>query len=430
MSIVRAAVIATGRASTLRTSISMNHLLRHQQQHAGALCSAMSTLGKGPASSQAAPAVSPEASSTAARLDGGGGGAGMASRSIGTKKKIGEKVAGEEIRPGARSQVHFRATANKHPLGLGPSQDKKGKEWSMPAEIWSDDELNSIQVTHKEPEEAVDHFAYRGVRFLRWSFDVLAGFKTGVVDEHKYLNRVIFLETVAGIPGMVAGTLRHLTSLRRMRRDHGWIHTLLEEAENERMHLLTFLKLKQPGPIFRFAVLISQGVMFNAFFLAYIISPKTCHRFVGYIEEEAVHTYTVPRRAGVYPSQLLKDLDDNKLPLFSNLPAPAIAKSYWKLGDEAMFRDLVLAVRADEANHRVVNHTFADMHKEFKEDSVNPFSIHANVARYSDGGVKAPAVADIANGDFDANSDAAQKQQKEQQQRDEEMEGGKDNKPK
>lgn len=105
MSIVRAAVIATGRASTLRTSISMNHLLRHQQQHAGALCSAMSTLGKGPASSQAAPAVSPEASSTAARLDGGGGGAGMASRSIGTKKKIGEKVAGEEIRPGARSQV-------------------------------------------------------------------------------------------------------------------------------------------------------------------------------------------------------------------------------------------------------------------------------------------------------------------------------------
>lgn len=51
---------------------------------------------------------------------------------------------------------------------------------------------------------------------------------------------------------------------------------------------------------------------------------------------------------------------------------------------------------------------------------MNPFSIHANVARYSDGGVKAPTVADIANGDFDASSTAAQKQQKEQQQRDEE----------
>ena len=46
-------------------------------------------------------------------------------------------------------------------------------------------------------------------------------------------------------------------------------------------------------------------------------------------------------------SQLLNDLDDNKLPLFSNLRAPAIAKSYWKLGDDAMFRDLVLAVRCE-----------------------------------------------------------------------------------
>ena len=62
------------------------------------------------------------------------------------------------------------------------------------------------------------------------------------------------------------------------------------------MHLLTFLKLKKPGPIFRFMVLVSQGVMFNAFFLTYLISPKTCHRFVGYIEEEAVHTYTTVRQ--------------------------------------------------------------------------------------------------------------------------------------
>ncbi len=52
--------------------------------------------------------------------------------------------------------------------------------------------------------------------------------------------------------------LRHLRSLRRMDRDHGWIHTLLEEAENERMHLLTFLKLRQPGPIFRLSVILTQ----------------------------------------------------------------------------------------------------------------------------------------------------------------------------
>lgn len=70
-------------------------------------------------------------------------------------------------------------------------------------------------------------------------------------------KRILFLETIAGVPGMVAAVLRHLRSLRLMvsgisasptlcpplsgvlqRRDAGWIHTLLEEAENERMHLM------------------------------------------------------------------------------------------------------------------------------------------------------------------------------------------------
>ena len=54
------------------------------------------------------------------------------------------------------------------------------------------------------------------------------------------------------------GMLRHLRSLRRMDHDHGWIHTLLEEAENERMHLLTFIRLKQPGPLFRLSVVATQ----------------------------------------------------------------------------------------------------------------------------------------------------------------------------
>ncbi|CAM9114341.1 unnamed protein product [Discosporangium mesarthrocarpum] len=249
----------------------------------------------------------------------------------------------------------------------------------------------SSQVTHKEPEEVIDYAALGTVRFLRTSFDVLAGFKTGPVNEHKYLNRIIFLETVAGIPGMVAGALRHLSSLRRMKRDHGWIHTLLEEAENERMHLLTFLKLKKPGPMFRGMVIISQGVMFNLFFLTYLLSPKSCHRFVGYIEEEAVHTYTT----------LLEEIDNGKLPLFTSLPAPAIAKSYWGLDREAMFRDVILAVRADEANHRVVNHTFADMHKEFKQDAVNPFNVHSRVTEYStaSGLTPPPSIASTTDSD-------------------------------
>jgi threonyl-tRNA synthetase len=75
--------------------------------------------------------------------------------------------------------------------------------------------------------------------------------------------------------------LRHMRSLRSMRRDNGWIHTLLEEAENERMHLLTFMQLRQPGMAFRGAVLAGQGVFFNLYLVMYTFFPKTCHSFVG-----------------------------------------------------------------------------------------------------------------------------------------------------
>lgn len=56
-----------------------------------------------------------------------------------------------------------------------------------------------------------------------------------------------------------------------MQRDHGWIHILLSEAENERMHLLTFLELRNPGWIFRVFVLLGQGVFFKYKFLFNII---------------------------------------------------------------------------------------------------------------------------------------------------------------
>ena len=68
---------------------------------------------------------------------------------------------------------------------------------------------------------------------VRLAFDTATGYGPNMT-ESKWLQRMIFLETIAGVPGMVAGMLRHLRSLRLMQRDNGWIHTLLEEAENER----------------------------------------------------------------------------------------------------------------------------------------------------------------------------------------------------
>lgn len=130
------------------------------------------------------------------------------------------------------------------------------------------------------------------------------------------------------------------------------IETLLEEAFNERMHLLTFLKLAEPGWFMRLMVLGAQGVFFNGFFLSYLISPRICHRFVGYLEEEAVITYT----------RAIQELEDGKLPEWNTLEAPEIAVQYWQMPEgQRTMRDLLLYIRADEAKHREVNHTLGNL---------------------------------------------------------------------
>lgn len=230
--------------------------------------------------------------------------------------------------------------------------------------VYSQEYVESVKPKHLPAEKVYQRIAYGAIQTVRWTFDKVTGYGPQMT-EAKWLQRIIFLETVAGVPGMVAGMLRHMGSLRSMRRDHGWIHTLLEEAENERMHLLTFLKIRQPGPVFRAMVIVAQGVFFNAYFVAYLISPKTCHALVGYLEEEAVKTYT----------HCLEDLDKGKIPEWKDKQAPPLAKVYWKLKDDATMRDLILAVRADEACHSHVNHTFSRM----KTTDDNPFTVGSHM---------------------------------------------------
>lgn len=198
---------------------------------------------------------------------------------------------------------------------------------------------NEIQRTHYSPRDFSDSVAYRFVRFMRFFADM---FFAG-----RYGHRAVVLETVAAVPGMVAGNIQHLRSLRRMKDDDGWIHTLLEEAENERMHLLTFIQVAQPSVFERVLIIIAQGVFYNAFFLLYLLSSKTAHRIVGYLEEEAVYSYT----------EYLEGVDSGK---YENVAAPQIAIDYWQLPQEARLREVIVAVRADEAKHRDVNHGFAD----------------------------------------------------------------------
>lgn len=99
-------------------------------------------------------------------------------------------------------------------------------------------------------------------------------------------------------------------------------------------------------------VLGAQGVFFNGFFLSYLISPRICHRFVGYLEEEAVLTYT----------RAIKELEDGHLPEWESLKAPEIAVNYWQMPeDQRTMKDLLLYIRADEAKHREVNHTLSNL---------------------------------------------------------------------
>jgi ubiquinol oxidase len=44
-----------------------------------------------------------------------------------------------------------------------------------------------------------------------------------------------------------------------------------------------------------------------------------------------------------------------------NIPAPEIAINYWNLPLNATLKDVVKVIRDDEAGHRDVNHSFADI---------------------------------------------------------------------
>ena len=196
-------------------------------------------------------------------------------------------------------------------------------------------------------EPAIHHRAAGLSDYFALSFTKLLRFCADTFFAKRYGHRAVVLETVAGVPGMVGAMITHLTALRRMKDDEGWIRTLMEEAENERMHLMTFIEIAQPNLFERLVIISVQWVFWIGFFLLYLVSRRTAHRSVGYFEEEAVLSYT----------HYLKEIDEGRSP---NVPAPEIAKRYWGLPEDSTLRDVVLVVRADEAHHRDVNHGFAN----------------------------------------------------------------------
>jgi hypothetical protein len=168
-----------------------------------------------------------------------------------------------------------------------PSIKRTDEDWTLIHPLWKDTYVNRVSYTHMPPNSLSDKLAMWTIQAIRFNFDWMSGYSFGPLTEKKAITRMVFLETVAGVPGSIGAIVRHLASLRRMRRDGGFIATLMAEAENERMHLLTALEVRKPGPFMKAMVFLTQGIFFNFFWVAYLASPKFCHRLVGYLEEEA-----------------------------------------------------------------------------------------------------------------------------------------------
>ena len=199
--------------------------------------------------------------------------------------------------------------------------------------------MNNLE-KHYKPINFSDKVALGFTKFLRFLADTF--FKK------RYGHRAVVLETVAGVPGMVAGVWMHFKSLRKMKVGYGeQIREMLAEAENERMHLMFFIEIAKPNYFERFIVLFSQ-MIFGLFYLfMYIFFTRTAHRMIGYFEDEAVKSYT----------EYLEMVESGKV---ENIPAPKLAISYYGIGSDSKLSDLIRCVRADEEHHSETNHNYAD----------------------------------------------------------------------
>ena len=170
----------------------------------------------------------------------------------------------------------------------------------------------------------------------------------------RYGHRAVVLETVAGVPGIVAGVWLHLKSLRKMKTGYGPdIREMLAEAENERMHLMFFIEIAKPNWFERYLVLFAQLIFMIFYFILYVIDYKTAHRMIAYFEEEAVKSYT----------DYLGLVERGEV---ENVPAPRLAIQYYKMGSDAKLSDLIKRVRADEQHHSEVNHKYANGNTSYK----------------------------------------------------------------
>ena len=141
------------------------------------------------------------------------------------------------------------------------------------------------------PNTISDKIIHSTIYGLYHTFNFITGYRAIDPPVKAIEWRLITLESIAGVPGFIAAAFRHFRSLRTLRRDHGWIPTLLEEAENERMHLLICLNTFKANFATRLLVVTAQTIMALLLATIYLLNSSAMHRFVGYLEETACKTY-------------------------------------------------------------------------------------------------------------------------------------------
>lgn len=274
----------------------------------------------------------------------------------------------EEQRDGNRSHVHFKLSQKTKPLS--PKQEEEcellagdhtGRQQNH---IWTKEELDeALKTLYRHKPQTFSDYLTNGLMYGAYhTFNFCTGYKHENPSVKSIEWRLLILESIAGVPGFVAAGFRHFRSLRTLNRDHGWIATLLEEAENERMHLLVCLKMFETSSFTRLLVVCAQMFMTPLLMGIYLVHPRSMHRLVGYLEETACHTYASIIHHIETPGTHLHES-------WKDLPAPPIARGYWKLPDDAQWIDALKCMFADETHHRDVNHTFASM----KSDDPNPY---------------------------------------------------------
>jgi len=287
--------------------------------------------------------------------------------------------------------VHFKVGVRKHPLRpepvlhgssathgvkavesnshqkMDPAKFEAGKYHAIVNHVWTQSEIDErlANLWQHKPTTLTD----KALNGLMWSmyrgFNWVTGFKAQNTPVKAVEWRLIVLESVAGVPGFVAAMVRHFRCLRTLKRDHGWIHTLLEEAENERMHLLTCMQMFEAGTVTKLMVMAAQCTITPFMVALYVVKPQALHRFVGYLEETACLTY----------ANIILQVETPGTPLhaaWAQKDAPDIAINYWHLSADCKWVDVLKCMFADECNHRDVNHTLAYL----KTSDPNPFVLH------------------------------------------------------